>query len=167
MSFFVTLPSDSSMNFFPENKISHFKTQLPSPVCLNGEWEVKLSEIIYRHSWLNVNETNNYFRYKVGDGNISSTVKQTINVGCYETIFDIISAVQLALPQNPNRFTINYNKATKRVKINAVQGSSLHLENLGEVLGFERNAIITGNMKSEFVADAWSNFSVFYVYTPI
>ncbi|GFX36732.1 uncharacterized protein TNCV_1543361 [Trichonephila clavipes] len=144
MSFYVTLPSDSSMHFFPENKISHFKTQLPSPVCLNGEWEVGLSEIIYPHSWLNVNETNNYFLYKAGDGNISSTVKRTIDVGCYETMLDIISAVQLALPKNPNRFTIIYNKATKRVKINAVQGSSLHLENLGELLGFKRNAIIIG-----------------------
>ncbi|GFT49127.1 uncharacterized protein TNCV_3946671 [Trichonephila clavipes] len=132
MSFYVTLPSDSSMHFFPENKISHFKTQLPSPVCLKGEWEVGLSEIIYPHSWLNVNETNNYFLYKAGDGNISSTVKRTIDVGCYETMLDIISAVQLVLPKNPNRFTIIYNKATKRVKINAVQGSSLHLENLGE-----------------------------------
>ncbi|GFU74645.1 uncharacterized protein TNCV_2648141 [Trichonephila clavipes] len=136
-----------------ENKISHFKTQLSSPVCLNGEWEVGLSEIIYPHSWLNVNETNNYFLYKAGDGNISSTVKRTIDVGCYETMLDIISAVQLALPKNPNRFTIIYNKATKRVKINAVLGSSLHLENLSELLGFKRNAIIIGNMKSEFVAD--------------
>ncbi|GFW16560.1 uncharacterized protein F54H12.2 [Trichonephila clavipes] len=126
-----------------ENKISHFKTQLPSPVCLNGEWEVGLSEIIYPHSWLNVNETNNYFLYKAGDGNISSIVKRTIDVGCYETMLDI-SAVQLALSKNPNRFTIIYNKATKRVKINAVQGSSLHLENLGELLGFKRNAIIIG-----------------------
>ncbi|GFX55787.1 uncharacterized transposon-derived protein F54H12.3 [Trichonephila clavipes] len=74
-----------------ENKISHFKTQLPSPVCLNGEWEVGLSEIIYPHSWLNVNETNNYFLYKAGDGNISSTVKRTIGVGCYETIFYVYS----------------------------------------------------------------------------
>ncbi|GFY66004.1 uncharacterized protein TNIN_441151 [Trichonephila inaurata madagascariensis] len=82
-------------------------------------------------------------------------------------MFDIISAVQLVLPKNPNRFTINYNKATKRVKINAVLGSSLHLENLDEVLGFERNTIIMGNMKSEFVADAWSNFSVFYAYSDL
>ncbi|GFU45036.1 uncharacterized protein TNCV_4235301 [Trichonephila clavipes] len=138
MSFFVTLPSDSAIHFFPENEISHFKTQLPSPLCLNGEWEVGLSEIIYPHSWPNVNETNNYFRYKFGDGNISSTVKQTIDVGCYETMLDIISAVYLASPQNRNRFTINYNKATKRVKINAVQDSSLHLENLGELLGFSQ-----------------------------
>ncbi|GFY67971.1 uncharacterized protein TNIN_431361 [Trichonephila inaurata madagascariensis] len=84
MSFYITLPSDSSMHFFPENKISHFKTRLPSPVYLNGEWEVGLSEIIYPQSWLNVNGTNNYFRYKVGDSNISSTVKGTIDVDSYE-----------------------------------------------------------------------------------
>ncbi|GFV26098.1 uncharacterized protein TNCV_4887291 [Trichonephila clavipes] len=85
------------------------------------------------------------FNKGVGYGNISSTVKRTIDVGSYETMLDIISAIQLALPKNPNRFTIIYNKATKRVKINAVQG----------------------NMKSEFVADAWSNFSVFYVYSDL
>ncbi|GFY71432.1 uncharacterized protein TNIN_357171 [Trichonephila inaurata madagascariensis] len=64
-------------------------------------------------------------------------------------MFDIISAIQLALPKNPSRFTINYNKVMKRVKANAIQGSSLHLENLGELLGFKRNGIITSNMKSE------------------
>ncbi|GFV78366.1 uncharacterized protein TNCV_95231 [Trichonephila clavipes] len=96
-------------------------------------------EIIFKERKPKVLQTD-----AAGDGNISSTVKRTIDVGCYETMLDIISAVQLALPKNPNRFTIIYNKATKRVKINAVQGSSLHLENLGELLGFKRNAIIIG-----------------------
>ncbi|GFY60404.1 uncharacterized transposon-derived protein F54H12.3 [Trichonephila inaurata madagascariensis] len=73
-----------------ENKISHFKTQLPSPVYLNGEWEV--GDCLKSSTLINVNKTNNYFRYKFGDGNISSTVKGTIDVGSYETMFDIISA---------------------------------------------------------------------------
>lgn len=167
MSFYVTLPSDSSSRFFPDNKISHFITQLPSPIDLKHEWEVGLSQIIYPHSWLNVNETNNTFRYEIGGGNIVSIVKQQIEVGCYESIFDIISAIQLALPKSPSWFAINYNKATKRVKINAVEGSTLYLENLGELLGFKRDTVIKGSMKSEFVADAWSNFSFFYVYTDI
>ncbi|GFT80656.1 uncharacterized protein TNCV_626641 [Trichonephila clavipes] len=96
-------------------------------------------EIIFKERKPKVLQTD-----AAGDGNISSIVKRTIDVGCYETMLDIISAVQLALPKNPNRFTIIYNKATKRVKINAVQGSSLHLENLGELLGFKCNAIIIG-----------------------
>ncbi|GFY48728.1 uncharacterized protein TNIN_1511 [Trichonephila inaurata madagascariensis] len=131
-----------------KTKLFRFKTQLPSPVYLNGEWEVGFSEIIYPHSWLNLNETNNYFLYKIGDGNISSTVKRTIDVGCYKTMFDIVSAAQLALPKNSNRFTINYNRATKRVKINAVQGSSLHLENLGELLGLKRECNHNGDAQA-------------------
>ncbi|GFX07309.1 uncharacterized protein F54H12.2 [Trichonephila clavipes] len=128
-----------------ENKISHFKTQLPSPVCLNGEWEVGLSEIIYPHSWLNVKKLIIIFYTKLVTAiSLQLLSEQLMWVVMKQYMLDIISAVQLALPKHPNRFTINYNKATKRVKINAVQGSSLHLENLGELLGFKRNAIIIG-----------------------
>ncbi|GFX18320.1 uncharacterized protein F54H12.2 [Trichonephila clavipes] len=77
-------------------------------------------------------------------------------------MLDIISAVQLVLPKNPNRFTIIYNKATKRVKINAVQGSSLHLENLGELLGFKRNAIIIGQIGSGLTHYKGINFQKGY-----
>lgn len=167
MSFYVTLPSDSSMHFFPENKISHFKTQLPFPLDLKGEWEVGLSEIIYPHSWHNINETNNYFRYEINNGNIVSSVKQEIDVGCYESMYDIVSAIQLSLPKNPSRFTLHYNKTTKRVKINVVQDASLYLENMGEILGFPNKSAIRGNMKSEYTADVGSNFSFFYVYTDL
>ncbi|GFX27769.1 uncharacterized protein F54H12.2 [Trichonephila clavipes] len=104
-------------------------------------------------------------KYKVG-----KSVKSGLEIIFKERkpkVLQTYAAVQLALPKNPNGFTINYNKATKLVKIIAVQGSSLHLENLGESLGSKRNAIIIGNMKSEFVADAWSNFSVFYIYSDL
>ncbi|GFV24539.1 uncharacterized transposon-derived protein F54H12.3 [Trichonephila clavipes] len=84
-------------------------------------------EIIFKERKPKVLQTD-----AAGDGNISSTVKRTIDVGCYETMLDIISAVQFALTKNSNQFTIIYNKATKRVKINAVQGRTIDLENLGE-----------------------------------
>lgn len=168
MAFYVTVPSDSSAQYFADNKVSHFTVQLPSPLDLKGEWEVGLSEIIYPHSWLNVNETNNYFHYEIDNGtNIVKTVKQQIDVGSYESMFDIVTSIQLALPKNPGWFTFSYSKATKRVKINAAKGTSLHLENMGELLGFPKNTIVRGNMKSEFAADAWSRFSFFYVYSDI
>lgn len=46
MSFYVTLPSDSSLSYFSENKISHYVTQLPTTLDLKGEWEVGLVELI-------------------------------------------------------------------------------------------------------------------------
>ncbi|GIY06030.1 uncharacterized protein CDAR_24611 [Caerostris darwini] len=40
----------------------------PSPITLVGKWEVGLAEIIYPHTWYNVNETNNMFGFDLGDG---------------------------------------------------------------------------------------------------
>jgi len=44
--FFVTLPSHSSKNEFPDNKAHHFKIRLPNPVRLEGHgWKVGLFNI--------------------------------------------------------------------------------------------------------------------------
>lgn len=43
--FYMTLPSNSSMEYFPDNKITRFKTQLPKRISLQGDWEVGLVEI--------------------------------------------------------------------------------------------------------------------------
>ena len=51
--FYVTLPSNSSMQYFPDNKTSNFVTKLPRTLQLDGEWEVGLAEIVYPHTWYN------------------------------------------------------------------------------------------------------------------
>jgi len=46
MSFFVTLPSHSSLKEFPDNKANAFKVRLPEPLRLMGDnWQVGLSSI--------------------------------------------------------------------------------------------------------------------------
>lgn len=52
--FFLTLPSNSSEKFYPENTMTHFKTKLHNDVSLSGEWEVALYEIIFSYSVYNV-----------------------------------------------------------------------------------------------------------------
>ena len=42
--FYVTLPSNSSMEYFPDNKTSNFVTKLSRTLQLDGEWEVGLAE---------------------------------------------------------------------------------------------------------------------------
>ena len=44
-SFFVTLPSNSSADVFPDNKKSNFTTHFNTPINLNGEYEVALTSI--------------------------------------------------------------------------------------------------------------------------
>jgi hypothetical protein len=46
--FYVTLPSDSSADYFPNNTIANFTTKLTMPIELkHDEWEVGLVEISY------------------------------------------------------------------------------------------------------------------------
>ena len=56
MSFYLTLPSNSSMTFHPDNTLTHYFTQLPKTIDVTGDWEVGLAEIQYPHSWYNIME---------------------------------------------------------------------------------------------------------------
>lgn len=50
-NFVYYLLSNASMNVYPDNKPQQFRTLLPTPLKLEGEWEVGLSTIIYPHNW--------------------------------------------------------------------------------------------------------------------
>src|SRR5207244_9252002 len=52
--FYLTLPSNSSSNYYPDNTLTRFITKLPSSVSLSGDWEVALSEIHFPRTWYTV-----------------------------------------------------------------------------------------------------------------
>ena len=54
--FYLTLPSNSSMKYFPNNTLTRFVTKLHNDVSLSGDWEVTLVDIMYPRNWYNVNE---------------------------------------------------------------------------------------------------------------
>lgn len=43
--FYIVLPSNSSMHYFPCNTTTHFVTQLPHQIRLHGSWSVAVTEI--------------------------------------------------------------------------------------------------------------------------
>ena len=45
--FYITLPNNSSKDFFPENNPSEYTTRLPQWIQLNGEWEIGLHSMAY------------------------------------------------------------------------------------------------------------------------
>ena len=55
--FHLTLPSDGSIETFPDNTLAHFKTRLPQPLDFTeGEWEVGLNEMLYPSSPENISK---------------------------------------------------------------------------------------------------------------
>ena len=65
MSFYVTIPSNSSLNVF-DNTISDFTTQLHIPISLSGPYEVALVEFSYDHYWT-INIGKLFYYYNSGE----------------------------------------------------------------------------------------------------
>ena len=69
---YVTLPSNSSPDYYPENKISDYIVHLPKELQLLGSWEVGLAEIQFNHSLHNVDTTKYWVIYKRGEVHIKT-----------------------------------------------------------------------------------------------
>ena len=89
---FLVLPSNSSIEVFPDNKTSDFKVQLPKSVSLEGSWECGLAEIQYPRSW--------YTQYldlwvQCRQGNVETT--GFLLQGYYQNPRDVIDQLNRAL----------------------------------------------------------------------
>ena len=49
--FYLTLPSNASLNEFPNNKMTSYRVKLPQSIDLEGVWEVGLYSISYPNTW--------------------------------------------------------------------------------------------------------------------
>ena len=169
MSFYVTLPSDSSRNYFHENKISHFISRLPNPIELKGEWDVGLVEFIYPHTWYNVNSTNNFIGFDLNDGKI---IGRRIPPGFYESVPDILDAI--SIQDHKNKIYFTYSSITKRVRIKVKNNAKVVLhDGLAQMLGFDPCEISSNEAQPEkivdspYVADPCAHYRVLMVYSDI
>lgn len=145
--FYLTLPSNSSRQFFSENTLTHFKTKLHTDFNLNGEWEVGLSEVHFPRNWHNIddnqgisiicndcNEVEPAFTSNPKRRNYSQVVP--ITAGYYSTMEEIINEINaslekayelpiLAWKQDETNYIIkqsarpkfHYNKANRKVSV--------------------------------------------------
>ena len=92
--FYVTLPSNSSVKYFLDNKASNFVTKFSRTLQLDGEWEVGPPEIDYPHTWYNICEGKNSVKIYTPDNLylVFKTVEYSIQPGYYEKVQDVIDA---------------------------------------------------------------------------
>jgi len=87
MSFYVTLPSNASVELYSENTATNYTTQLKLPLKFDIPYEVALVEMIYKHSWMNYLGTFTYslegdeneFELFISDGEDFSNLVKRIN----------------------------------------------------------------------------------------
>ncbi len=56
--FYLTLPSNASLDVFPDNKTTGYNVKLPKTIDLNGMWEVGLYSISYPYTWYTLSKAN-------------------------------------------------------------------------------------------------------------
>jgi len=85
--FYVTLPSNSSMDCYPYNSVARFMTKLNAVIELEGDWEVNLAEISFPSDIENVSDGHCYYTIYVEDRFFR---KVTLDAKHYATIRDLV-----------------------------------------------------------------------------
>ena len=92
--FYLTLPSNSSFDHFPNNTLSEYTTKLPQEINLEEFWEVGVAEIGYPHTWYNISREGEYWlRYEYKH----RIVRVTLLPGFYGSSKDIVDELMKGL----------------------------------------------------------------------
>jgi hypothetical protein len=100
------------MKYFPNNTISRYTTRLQTLIELDGaHWECALTEIQYTKSWFTVPRSSGKFAFSCANctdfvpphepaRSSDYTVNMTIPFGYYETMYDIVNALNESISEN-------------------------------------------------------------------
>lgn len=134
--FFVTLPSNSSRSFYPNNTIANFTTKLPKPFQLNEPYEVGLIEIQFPKTWTNFSQRDADFI--VFDKKSNRRACLTATPGFYTTMPQIVTEINKRLTADDmNYIQLQYNSITNRICILPVRDVQLTFRGkLAQMLGF-------------------------------
>ena len=164
--FYITLPSNASMDTFPSNSLSEFKVQLPSHMNLDGNWEVGLASITYPHTWFTIRESERRFFCDDGSGGFTVLF---IDHGYYNSISEIISAMNTAISISGIKgMSLKMDQMDQKVTVTLGKKQKLSFENrLGVLLGFGKYIVLSKSTKAPFVSDINVGMQSLFIYLNI
>ena len=174
--FYLTLPSNSSMDVYPNNTMANFKTKLPNRIELEGRWEVGMVEMQYPHTWYNLREEEGKLTIisTAPDAVITNiTAPVHIPPGYYHTIEDLLRRIENDITKSANLATegpvsLQYDKISRKISAkvmsrNGRQYSVVFSSALQRILGFSSPTLHEGMTEAPLPVDMDPLHSV-YVY---
>ena len=162
--FYLTLPSNNSMEYYPENTLAQFTSRLPNAINLSGDWEVGLVEIQYPHNWFNVPTLKRHRTFTVrstatADEN-GPLVRRSfyIRAGYYPHIYDLLTEIQEktneTLSDVNNSIRLNYDGITRKISVTFSRPCSLSLPmHIRKIIGLTRGSWDATNSNGGEVSD--------------
>jgi len=181
--FYLTLPSDSSSKYYPDNTTASFRTKLSERINLDGEYEFGLAQLVYPHSWFNFNNSDGRYRihYKKDEAEIDEKEEEE-GVEARDGGTDFI----FSSGQFPNEETLLNAMSTKlkirhgihfrwnpwlrkvQLVIADKEGSVFMSDDLVSLFGFENNGPFkSGKHFATHTFDLYSNMRMLYIYSDI
>ena len=169
MSFYVTLPSNSSSNVFPKNTLTDYSTKLKSPIQLEGAYEVALVEMMYPVSW----------KYQTGSVILKWSDVEVVNeieFIVHEKMKNICKQISEFF-SNPQLSQIQcefvYNESSQRISISFPKEATLiFTNNINLLFGFTKTTLEPREDNSVFISDLkvrelTNTINTLYVYSDI
>ena len=190
---YLTLPSNSSLKFFPNNKAGHFITKLPQTLTLGDDYEVGLAEIQFSNNYQNITNNNVWFEYeeprytdiidgmqnKQGTRIECESKRVMIPNGLYETNGQFIKALNglvkseitdVIIGERKKSIKFKYNPYTKRMSLFKFYAKSkVRLSDaLVEILGISQNSLEgAGLFEADRVMDLDQRVKGIFVYSDL
>ena len=115
--FYLTLPSNASMDVFPDNKTTGYRVQLPQNINLEGDWEVGLYSISYSNTWYTLRNHQNHI-YCSTDGH-SFMYSATVDYGYNASMPDLIKSINAGIKKElgNSKISFSFNPQTEKVSV--------------------------------------------------
>ena len=142
--FYVTLPSNASLDVHPDNTLSNYTVQLPRTLYLKPGFEVALAEIQYPLSWKTVPD------YTFGVLNLTEDVDITTIVfpdAHYDSVLELVRVINknlvtfFEIKNLPKRtIMLTYDELTNKVTLKDTIGYGLALnDEITAIFGFDKS----------------------------
>ena len=139
--FYLTLPSNASLKVHPDNTLAHYTTDLPQRISVSGEWEYRLAEIQYPHTWYNVREGDTWFYIKERDpmGFNPSTKIEAGYDHSPNVLLDHVTKSLKRMCTDNLRAKLSYGTITQKMTLHMSPGTGFTMpyqSAMGTILGF-------------------------------
>ena len=167
--FYLHLPSNSSLDTFPDNTLTEYRVGLPQTITLEGEWEVALTEIHYPHSWNNIRGD---FMSRILLRNEDFPIWEVLIIppGHYSTIEDVIAKMN-ELVTKDQRFKddvkFTYDSRSRKVTVHLENNTEISLRDISYLLGFSGPRVISKTVTAEREADIEDGLHDLYIYCDV
>ena len=144
--FYLKLPSNASLNEFPNNKTTSYRVKLPQSIDLEGVWEVGLYSISYPNTWYILQKgVDTHLFYVDRSGLFQQAI---MDYGYYQSMQELIKAANKVLSRNvSDNFKLTYNAFTEKVTVQIMNGFQFAvMKPLSIILGFgEKDVMLKKN----------------------